>query len=204
MSEPVVIVPTGLANLASVQAGLERAGAPSVIAGDAAQVSAATRVMLPGVGAFGPAMTALEEGGFADALRERVGDGRPTMAICLGLQLLFEQSEESAGTPGLGLLPGRVSRFGSDRVVPHMGWNLVSTTPGAALLREGYAYFANSFYAREVPDGWEGAHCEYGVRFAAAIERGALLACQFHPELSGRYGLELLRRWLDVSDKGRP
>ena len=118
MIGPVVIVPTGVANLASVQAGFERAGARSTLAESAAQVEDAARVMLPGVGAFGPAMDALEERGFADALRKRLSAARPTMAICLGLQLLFEESEESPGRKGLGILRGRARRFAEALTVP--------------------------------------------------------------------------------------
>lgn len=203
MGEPVVIVPTGVANLASVEASFARAGVDGTLAESAAQVEDAARVMLPGVGAFGPAMEALEELGFADALRTRVLAGRATMAICLGLQLLFEESDESPGARGLGVLPGRVLRFPASLTVPHMGWNRVRATAGSRLLRHGYAYFANSFFADGLPLGWEGADCEYGRPFVAALERGPVLACQFHPELSGAYGLELMKRWLAASEEGR-
>jgi len=202
----VWIVQTGTANTASVVSGLRRVGAEPVVAGqeevDVAAlpeaVATAERLVLPGVGAFGAARAALEEIGVVEALAERVRAGRPTLGICLGLQLLFEASEESPGVAGLGVLPGAISRFPDTVRVPQFGWNRV-TPQGEGLVRPGYAYFANSYLAVRAPEGWVASTAEHGGPFVAAVQRGAVLACQFHPELSGAWGLDLLARWLGAS-----
>ncbi len=200
MTRPrVVVVRTGTANLASVLAGLTRAGAEPVLTDDLADVQVAARLVLPGVGAFGAAMERLRAHDLVGALAQRVRTGRPTLAICLGLQLLAESSAESPGVAGLGILPARVTRFPDTVRVPQLGWNRVEAEPDCALLTSGYAYFANSYRLAERPAGWRAALAEHGGRFVAALERGPILACQFHPELSGSWGLELLRRWLACS-----
>lgn len=191
-----LIVETGTANLASVVAGLRRAGASPELCSDPARVRTAPRVVLPGVGALGAAMERLGASGLAEALAERIRAGRPTLAVCLGLQLLCQGSEESPGVPGLGVLPGQARRFPGTVVAPQMGWNRIAPDPGCALLEAGHAYFANSFRLTEAPPGWGVAWAEHGGPFVAACERGPLLACQFHPELSGAFGLCLLARWL--------
>jgi imidazole glycerol-phosphate synthase subunit HisH len=195
----VVIVRTGIANLASVQAGLERAGGDCVVTDDAADIAAAERVVLPGVGTMKAAMERLAQQGLVEVLAARVRAGRPTLAICLGLQLLFESSAESPGTAGLSVLPGHVTRFPEGVRIPQMGWNRVEPEPGASYLEPGYAYFANSYRVPAIPPGWSGAMAEHGDRWVAALERGAVLACQFHPELSGAWGNALLRRWLTLA-----
>lgn len=193
---------TGVANLASVVAAFERLGAPTHVTTDAAEVAAASHVMLPGVGAFGAGMAALEAHGLGRALAERVAADRPTVAICLGLQLLCQASEETPGIAGLGLLPVAVTRFDPSHVkVPQLGWNRVHVPAGARYLEDGHAYFANSFRVadREALAGFTVATADYDGPFVAALERGRLLACQFHPELSGPWGSALLRRWLEAT-----
>jgi len=192
----VAVVRTGVANLASILAGLRRAGADPVVVEDARGVGSADRVVLPGVGSFGAALASLRAQGLVEPLVQRIREGRPTLAICLGMQLLAATSDESPGVAGLGLFPGHVARFGSQVRVPQIGWNLVSPDPACAFLQPGYAYFANSYRLTECPVGWEPAFAEHGGRFVAALERGRVLACQFHPELSGSWGIALLRRWL--------
>jgi imidazole glycerol phosphate synthase glutamine amidotransferase subunit len=199
VSTSVVVVRTGSANLASVVNGFARLGVESIVSDDAVLIRNAPLVVLPGVGSFGTAVRRLRTGGLDCAITGRVESGRPLLAICLGMQLLCEGSEESEGELGLAVLPGIVSRFTGVSRVPQMGWNRISASAGASLLRSAPMYFANSYRLEQVPRGWEGATCEYGGSFAAAVERGALLACQFHPELSGRYGLELIGRWLEAA-----
>ncbi len=192
----IAVIRTGTANLASVLAGLERAGARPEVTEDPAVVLSAERVMLPGVGAFGAGMQALRELGLVEALRERVAADRPLLCVCLGLQMLAEGSEEAPGVAGVGLVHAAVTRFTGPVRVPQLGWNEVVPTSGSRHLRQGHAYFANSFKLDAVPPGWEGALSDHGGPFVAALERGALLACQFHPELSGTWGLDLLTRWV--------
>lgn len=195
-------MPTGTANLASIVAGLERAGATPRLIHSADEIGRAARVVLPGVGAFAAAMGQLEGDGAAAALVERVRAGHPTLAVCLGLQLLCEESEENPGVAGLGVVPARVSRFPATVRVPQLGWNLVEPEAGCRLLRPGHAYFANSYRLAATPPGWRAARADHGGRFVAALERGAVLACQFHPELSGSWGQELLKRWLAAGNAG--
>ena len=158
----------------------------------------AEQLVLPGVGAFGAGMARLTELGLVEPLRERLGDERPTLVVCLGLQLLCAASEESPGVAGLGIFDLTVGRFEKAPIVPQLGWNLVKPSEGCRLLEEGYAYFANSYRITEPPPGFHAAHAHHGERFVAAFERGPVLACQFHPELSGAWGQALLARWRDA------
>jgi imidazole glycerol phosphate synthase glutamine amidotransferase subunit len=198
----VVVVRTGTANLASVVAGLRRLGAEPRICEEPEAVVGAHRVVLPGVGTVAAAMERLAAAQLIEPLRDRVRLGQPTLAVCLGLQLLCEGSEESPDSPALGVVKGMIKRFSSDRVrVPQLGWNSIKPQEGCRYLREGYVYFANSFRLTEAPAGWSVAWADYDGPFVAAMERGNLMACQFHPELSGRFGLDLLARWLEATDQ---
>jgi len=196
MTREVVVLPTGTANLASVLAALRRLGAAPGLAADAAVVEAAERVVLPGVGTFGAALAGLREAGLAEAIAARVRAGRPTLAMCVGLQVLFEGSDESPESQGLGVIAGRVGRFPETVRVPQFGWNRIEPAEGCRFLVPGYAYFANSYRALAAP-GCQIATAEHGGRFVAALERDHVLACQFHPELSGAYGHALIARWLE-------
>jgi len=198
MSDRVVVVRTGTANLASVVAALERAGRTVLVADEPATVVEAARLVLPGVGSFGAVAEALARGGLAAPLAERIRSGRPTLAICLGLQLLAAASEEDPGAEGLGVLDATVTALPPTVRVPQLGWNQVRAEDGCRLLEDGAAYFANSYRLEAVPPGWEGAMADHGGPFVAALERGAVLGCQFHPELSGRWGQSLIERWLEV------
>lgn len=193
----IALIDTGVANVASVAAALRRTGAEVERTRDPARVEAAPFVVLPGVGAFGPGMAALQAAGLTAPLRRRLADQRPTLAVCLGLQLLAEASEESPGIAGLGWLPDTVSRL-PDRVrVPHLGWNAVAVDhPEQGPLTSGIACYANSYGLSPEVDADQVATTVHGRPFLAAIARGRVLACQFHPELSGRWGAALLQRWL--------
>jgi glutamine amidotransferase len=191
----LVVLPTGTANLASVLAAFARQGVKAKIAREPAEVEDAERVVLPGVGTFGATMAGLRAAELDAAIAERARSGAPILAMCVGLQVLFETSDESPGE-GLGVLSGRVGRFPATVRVPQFGWNRIEPEPGCRYLEPGHAYFANSFRVLAAP-GCKVAHAEHGERFVAAIERGPLLACQFHPELSGAFGHRLIARWLE-------
>ena len=193
----VVIVPTGTANIASVMAAFRRLGAEPRVSESRADVTEASHVMLPGVGTFGAAMTRLVEHGLNQSLRERIEADRPTIAICVGHQLLFQTSDENSGVRGLGLVRSHIGRFPADVRVPQFGWNEVRPGEDARLLEAGYGYFANSYRATDAP-GWVAARATHGGPFVAAMERGNVIGCQFHPELSGAYGEALLARFLEL------
>ena len=196
----VWVIETGVANIASMMAALRRLGVQAALTQDPELCAQAQAVILPGVGAFGAGMQRLRALGMDRALRARFEADRPTLCVCLGLQLLTLASQESPGEQGLGLVDAQVVRFRSDRVlVPQLGWNHVQPRPECALLTPGYAYFANSYHIEAPPEGWRVAMSEHGEPFCAAMERGAWLACQFHPELSGAWGLALMGRWLDLA-----
>ncbi|MEC9374134.1 MAG: imidazole glycerol phosphate synthase subunit HisH [Planctomycetota bacterium] len=195
----VIVVRTGVANIASVTAALTRLGAAPVLSDDPDEVQSAERVLLPGVGAFAAAMARLRKRDLDRALTRRIESDRPTLAICLGMQLLCAASEESPDERGLSIIDQVVTRFPRGARVPHFGWNTVSPDPRARLITPGCAYFANSYRLLIPPDGWTVATTDHAGEFISAIERGPVLACQFHPELSGDWGLDLMRRWLECS-----
>lgn len=204
----VAVVATGSANLASMLAALRRAGAAPRVVHSPDEVRDHPRLVVPGVGTFAAAVAQLQADGLWEALRLRLqqttaapaGDPRATLLVCLGLQLLCEASDESPGVVGLGLLPGAARRFPTrpGLRVPQLGWSAVVADPGCRLLHSGAAYFANSYAAppTSLPPGFLAARAHHGAPYLAAVEHGRVLACQFHPELSGAFGLSLLRRWL--------
>ena len=198
-SPALLVVPTGAANLAAVSACFRRLGAEPVLSSDPDRIAEAGRVVLPGVGAFGPAWAALTASGSAAALRNRIAADRPTLGICLGMHLFAEGSEESDAPGGLGVLPGTAALFDEGVRVPQMGWNRVEAPPDARFLGSGDAYFANSFRlpVPDDPGAWVVATTDHGGRFCSAAERGRTLACQFHPELSGAFGGAVIRRWFE-------
>jgi imidazole glycerol phosphate synthase glutamine amidotransferase subunit len=198
VSRPVHIIRTGTANLASVCAAINRAALEAIITEDADEIAGARLCVLPGVGAFAAAMQQLRVRRIDRAIADRVRAGRPLLAICLGFQLLLEGSDESPGIAGLGVAPGIARRFPATVRVPQIGWNQVRLLDGfAGGVVRGWAYFANSYRLAEQPAGWTVATSEYGGRFVAAMQRSpTILACQFHPELSGQWGDALIRRWI--------
>jgi glutamine amidotransferase len=202
----IAIVDYGMGNLRSVQKGLEKVGSGGQIVRTAAEILAADKVILPGVGAFGDAMKHLGELGLVQPLREFAASGRPFLGVCLGLQLLFEVSHEEGEFTGLGILPGSVERFdfthtpaGRGLKVPHMGWNQVHWTQPSPLLAGiesgAYFYFVHSYYAVPADERVTLGLCDYGYRFAAIVHRDNIFATQFHPEKSQAAGLQILRNF---------
>ncbi len=215
----IVIVDYGMGNLRSVRKALARIGHAATVSDKQEDVAAAERIIVPGVGAFGDAMEALHAGGLVEAIRDFVATGRPMLGICLGLHILFEESEEVAETPvelaampdaplpkGLALVPGRVQRFSQTLAehglkVPHMGWNEVRPAGASPLLKgmpdEGvYFYFAHSYYAAPRDDGVVAGWTDYGGPFASAVTSGNVHATQFHPEKSQAVGLAVLENFV--------
>ncbi|MFT8870802.1 MAG: imidazole glycerol phosphate synthase subunit HisH [Sporolactobacillus sp.] len=202
------IVDYGMGNLYSLSQALKRLEAAYFISSDSAELKEADGLILPGVGAFADAMAALQKHRLVDFLRD-MASTKPLLGICLGMQLLFDESEEGRLTEGLGLLPGRIIRFsGSDgaggRVkVPHMGWNTLDfRQPDSSLLRgvsPGYAYFVHSYYAQTTDQTILIATAHYGdVDVPAIVGRGGVFGTQFHPEKSSDFGAALLKNYLNI------
>ena len=200
----ICVIDYGLGNLRSVSKALEKLGGEVRISSNPQDLETADKLVLPGVGAFGHGMRELKTRGLVEPLKIALGANRPFLGICLGMQLLFEESEESPGVPGLGILAGRVVRFKSPQLkIPHMGWNAVSFSRGKSPLFEGvtsgsHFYFVHSYYAVPKEDGLVWGSCEYGnEKFPAVIGKNSLWAAQFHPEKSQEAGLRILKNFLD-------
>jgi glutamine amidotransferase len=202
----IAIVDYGVGNLRSVQKALERVGATAVVTDDPAALDAARGIVLPGVGAFGDGMANLKARRLVAPILRQVEKGKPFLGICLGMQLLFDESEEMGHHRGLGLLPGRVVRFAeSDLKVPHIGWNQLRFTIGGLLadIADGaYAYFVHSFYVVPEQPSDVLATTDYGVEFASVVGRGKVWGAQFHPEKSQEVGLRLLANFARLVNEG--
>jgi glutamine amidotransferase len=202
----VALIDYGAGNLRSVANALAALGVEYLIVASENQIDGATHMLLPGVGCFGDCMRQLKDRGLTNLIRNWVSAGRPYLGICLGYQILFESSEESPGVAGLGLFRGCVRRFtgGSDIKIPHMGWN--SASPVRPDLKnwkglgdDPYFYFVHSYFPVPEDESIIASRTEYGAeKFASAIESGAVLACQFHPEKSQDAGLRLIGNFLDL------
>jgi len=198
----VAVLDYGIGNLRSAQKSLERMGADARLTADPGLIREAAGVVLPGVGHFGRCSEALRAAGLDDLAREAASSGRPFFGICVGMQLLYEASEEAPGVPGLGILRGTVRRLPDTVKRPQMQWNVVDVRRPSAMF-EGldqpcWMYFVHSFavFAPEVDERSVVATCDYGGPVVAAVEQGPLWATQFHPEKSGDAGAALLRNWV--------
>ena len=200
----IAIIDYDAGNIRSVEKALLSIGQPAVVTRDREVLKAADRVILPGVGAFGDCMNRLNQYGLTEVIRHICAEGKPFLGICLGLQLLFESSEESPGVPGLGILKGHVLRIPDDgkRKIPHMGWNSIHLQGDGRLFRgipdESYVYFVHSYYLKADDPAIVKATTEYGVTIDASVEQGNVFATQFHPEKSSDTGLQLLRNFTEV------
>ena len=197
------IIDYGVGNLLSLQASCRAIGQDVFVSGDGAELQKADRLILPGVGAFPDAVKKLNDTGMADFVREQAAKGTPLLGICLGMQLLFEESLEYGRHPGLGLLKGQVvpmeGQLPEGLKIPHMGWNALNVTGGRLLegLNGQYVYFVHSFFGENCADSLS-AWTDYGIPVTAAVEQGNLFGCQFHPEKSGSVGLSILRRFAEI------
>lgn len=199
----IAIVDYGMGNLRSAQKGFEKAGHAAVITDDPAEIARADAVVLPGVGAFKDCFEGLKSRGLVGPVKDAASSGKPFLGICVGLQLLFESSEEGEGSEGLGIFPGRIVRFPETArtglKVPHVGWNQIRPANGAANpllsgpVRDPFVYFVHSYYAQPAGESLVLATCDYGVTFPAIVGRDKVFAVQFHPEKSQTDGIALLR-----------
>ena len=203
----IAIIDYDAGNLRSVEKALLALGETPVITREPEAILGADKVILPGVGSFGDAMENLRQYGLVDVIRRVAGKGTPFLGICLGLQLLFESSEEAPGCAGLSLLPGRIVRIpaGGGRKVPHIGWNSLSVNPEAGLLHglppNPYVYFVHSYYLKAGRPEIVAARTEYGVPIDAAVQWENIAATQFHPEKSGAAGLKILTNFLNGGEE---
>lgn len=202
----IAIIDYGMGNLRSVQKAMERAGAQAKITQKAEDIAKAAKIILPGVGAIRPAMEKLDALGLISAIKQAIGAGKPFLGICLGLQLLFEKSNEGGDVSGLGILKGKVERFSSaNQKVPHMGWNqLKIKKPVNRLFKDiaplSYAYFCHSYFVNPQDASLAAATTDYGVEFVSAIAVDNIYGVQFHPEKSQAVGLKILGNFNNLSD----
>jgi imidazole glycerol phosphate synthase, glutamine amidotransferase subunit len=198
----IAIIDYGMGNLHSVSKAVERLGFDFVITADPAQILEADGAILPGVGAFGDAMDNLRETGLDEVTKQFVATGKPLLGICLGMQLLFSESEEYGSHQGLNLLPGRVVRFQGDYKVPHMGWNKLSFQQSSKLfegLEEGHVYFVHSYHVKPELESDLLATVDYYQQVTAIVGRNNVYGMQFHPEKSGDLGMQLLGNFLKLT-----
>ncbi|OGW92403.1 MAG: imidazole glycerol phosphate synthase, glutamine amidotransferase subunit [Omnitrophica bacterium RIFCSPHIGHO2_02_FULL_63_14] len=209
MKKTIVIVDYGMGNLRSVQKAFEACGARPVITSDPRLVERAAKIVLPGVGAFTAAVRELKKRRLTGVLKKKIRSGTPYLGLCLGLQLLFDGSQESRGkgaAPGLGIIPGRVRRFTTRLKVPHMGWNTLKVKKGRCPLLKGVKardrfYFVHSYFGVPKDPSWTLAVTPYGGDVCSAVWKGNLFATQFHPEKSQAAGLRVIKNFVDYKEK---
>ena len=195
----VAIIDYGVGNLRSVEKAFAATGCDAIISGDESVLRAAQKLVLPGVGAFGACMKAIKERGFDRLVCERARAGTPLLGVCVGMQVLFEESDEFGSTPGLGLLRGTVRRFENELVVPQVGWNRIYQKQRHALfegIEDGsFCYFVHSFYCQPQDETVVAGETDYGGRYASVVAEGNICGVQFHPEKSQDVGLRMLKNF---------
>ena len=200
----IAIIDYDAGNIKSVEKAVDLLGQESGVTADSEEIFRADKVILPGVGAFGDAMGNLRRTGLDDVIRQVVRKGTPFLGICLGLQLLFERSDEAPGVEGLGILKGEILRIPDKEglKIPHMGWNSLHLEHGGRLFRgveEGaYVYFVHSYYLKAAEEEIVKASTEYSVHIHASVEKDNVFACQFHPEKSSDVGLSILKNFVEL------
>lgn len=198
----IAILDFDMGNLRSIQKGFEQVGHEAVITRDRAKIQSAHKLILPGVGAFRDGMNNLDRYDLITPIYKAVEAGKPIMGICLGMQLLFSESEEFGMTRGLSIVPGKVKRFTVNLKVPHMGWNSLDLKKQTPLFRDSvqgeYFYFVHSYYVEPEDPKCIAATTEYGIHFTSAISQDALFATQFHPEKSQSSGLKILKVFAEL------
>lgn len=199
----IAIIDYGAGNLHSVKNALDFLGAESIITPNSEEILACDKIILPGVGAFGDAMDCLAKTGLDQTVKKAVELNKPLLGICLGLQLMFEESEEAPGKKGLGIFKGKIVKIPDHGLkIPHMGWNSLTLTKDSKLLKdlgeEPYVYFVHSYYLTTPEEDIVSAYTEYGERLDVAVERDNVFAAQFHPEKSGDVGMKILKNFINI------
>ncbi len=200
----IAIIDYDAGNLKSVEKALVSLGEEVLVSRDSSEILQADKVILPGVGSFGDAMNNLDKFGLVDTIKQVTGNGTPFLGICLGLQLLFKESDETLGAEGLDILPGKILKIPAKEgfKIPHMGWNSLDVKPGAKLFKglEGnpYVYFVHSYYLKAADENIVAASTEYTTHIHASVESGNVFACQFHPEKSSEVGLKILKNFASL------
>ena len=200
----IAIIDYDAGNLKSVEKALVSLGEEVLVSRDSSEILQADKVILPGVGSFGDAMNNLDKFGLVDTIKKVTRNGTPFLGICLGLQLLFKESDETPGAEGLDILPGKILKIPAKEgfKIPHMGWNSLDVKPGAKLFKglEGnpYVYFVHSYYLKAADKNIVAASTEYTTHIHASVESGNVFACQFHPEKSSEVGLKILKNFASL------
>ena len=204
----IAIIDYDAGNIKSVEKALNYLGEEAIITRDHDEIVNSDKVILPGVGAFADAMEKIRHYGLEETIHEVVEKNIPFLGICLGLQLMFESSDEGPGVKGLGLLPGKILRIpkSGDLKIPHMGWNSIEIKPQAKLFKDipnqSYVYFVHSYYLHAEEPEIVKAVTDYSTTIHASVEKGNVFACQFHPEKSSRYGLKILENFAKLEKEG--
>jgi glutamine amidotransferase len=201
----IAIIDYGMGNIHSVSKAIELCGAKPIVTGKKSQLDSCAKVVLPGVGAFDDAMAELEKLGLVSAVKKQVESGKPLLGICLGMQLLFESSQEAKNKAGLGFLKGQVVKFSASlgQKIPHMGWNNLEYISGSCALLKGVkaneqVYFCHSYYPEPSGKDVVAATCNYGLEFACAVARDNICGVQFHPEKSQSVGLKIIKNFVEL------
>ena len=200
----IAIIDYDAGNLKSVEKALVSLGEEVIVSRNSSEILQADKVILPGVGSFGDAMNNLDKFGLVDTIKKVTGNGTPFLGICLGLQLLFKESDETPGAEGLDIFPGKILKIPAKEgfKIPHMGWNSLDVKPGAKLFKglEGnpYVYFVHSYYLKAADENIVAASTEYTTHIHASVESGNVFTCQFHPEKSSEVGLKILKNFASL------
>jgi glutamine amidotransferase len=203
----IAIIDYGAGNLQSVKKAFDFIGAESVITDNPDVINACDKILLPGVGSFGDAMDSMTKKGLVETVKQNAMSGKPFLGICLGLQLLFEESEESPGVEGLGIFKGKIKKFSSDMglKIPHIGWNSLEIKQKDTLFKDipenSYVYFVHSYYLHAEDENEIATVTNYGIDFHSAVGKDNIFATQFHPEKSGDVGLQILRNFASMEGK---
>ncbi len=203
----IAIIDYGAGNLQSVKKALDFIGAESVITDNPEIINASEKILLPGVGSFGDAMNSMSKKGLVETVKQNALSGKPFLGICLGLQLLFEESEESPGVKGLGIFKGKIKKFPSDMglKIPHIGWNSLEILKNDTIFKDvpqnSYVYFVHSYYLHAHEENDVATVTNYGIDFHSAVGKDNIFATQFHPEKSGEVGLQILRNFANMEAK---